>query len=215
MIEDRDPCINQELGWKSIKKVIRKIQKERDAIKAVQSRPKDELFGLRISTCDNEDLLILQWMKELESKVRKRERRSAHLWQIRSRSTQLKIGDPPSQYFFKLVTPKWIQESIKKLAMHDRRIMEDELEILARVFTHYRNLYKKDLWWRALGKSELRFSTSVQISSLTRRKRCCWCSLVKKKLTKLLWGFLKVSLSGEIGSPMTSPWLLGLCWCLL
>lgn len=62
---------------------------------------------------------------------------------VKSWSTWFKVGDATSPYFFNVVTPKRICESIKGLALPDESIMEDEGEILEGVFAHRRKLYKK------------------------------------------------------------------------
>lgn len=69
---------------------------------------------------------------------------NVHLWHIHSKSTWFKIGDAPNHYFFMLVIAKRIWETIKKLALPNGRIIEDEYEILHGFYSHYRNLYKKD-----------------------------------------------------------------------
>lgn len=77
-----------------------------------------------------------QRIQVLLEEVRRRERAKAHLWRIRSRSTWMKLSDAPSQYFFKLVQAKRIEESIGKLALADGRITEDEYKILQGVHSH-------------------------------------------------------------------------------
>lgn len=143
MIVDRDPYINWELGWKSIKKEVKRIQKERDIAERARIQPEDELFELRLAASDPTTPVNQQRLRDLEMEIRRRERMNAHLWHLHSKSTWFKIGDAPNKYFFMLVTAKRIRETIKKLALADGWIMEDKNEILHGVFTHYKNLYRQ------------------------------------------------------------------------
>lgn len=56
----------------------------------------------------------------------------------------MKIGDAPSQYFFKLMQAKRIIEAIRVLRTLDGRTTEDKEEIFGEVFNHCRSLYTKD-----------------------------------------------------------------------
>lgn len=87
MIEDKDPRINWELGWKAIMHEVKWIQKDKDKANRDCVRPEDGLFKLCLATSDQIVLDNLQRMRELEVEVRRRERMNAHLWRLCSKST--------------------------------------------------------------------------------------------------------------------------------
>lgn len=118
MKEHRDPRVNWELGWKAIRLKIKAIRKEREETEKNHPRLKDELFDLRIAVSIIPKVTLIQQLKDLEDEVCRRERLSANHWHLRSHSLWLKLGDAPSNYFFKLVTAKCIRESIKVLALY-------------------------------------------------------------------------------------------------
>lgn len=137
--------MNWELNWQVTKVVLKKIKKGKEEAKA-NYRPclKDELFDLWIRIFLDPNDEQVHHLRSLDKEVRRRERLSAHLWRIKSKSTWMKIGDAPNKCFFLLVTTKRICESIKTLALVDKRLIEDKTKILEGVYAYYRKLYQKD-----------------------------------------------------------------------
>lgn len=82
MIEIRDPRINGELGWKAIHNRVKQIKRDRDLVENGRTRPKDELFDLRMAASLNVDFEKISKMKVLGEEVCRHERRSACLWCI-------------------------------------------------------------------------------------------------------------------------------------
>lgn len=144
MVCSQDPQVNQELGWKAIRKWVKSIKKEWEETKGSRIHPEDQLFDLHAAMCLSSDPELIAKMKILEDEVRRIEHQSTILQHIRRCFTWLKIGDALIQYFFKLVTTKCIRESIKILSLPDGRLTKDESEILNGVYSHYRLLYKRD-----------------------------------------------------------------------
>lgn len=121
----------------------------------------------------------------------------------------MKIGDAPSQYFFKLVQAKRIRETIKNLALPNGRITQDEFEILHGVYTHCRNLYRKDPRverFKAVRDEALALITR----KFTASDNCLLRSLpTGDEIEKVVMGFPKGKSPG--GDGVTYDFLQG-CW---
>lgn len=144
MRKGMDPIINWELGQRSIKNTLKSTKRVRDDREKNRIRLEDQLFELRNQIGSNPNAAQVQHLVDLEGEVHRWECANATLQQIRSKSSWMKIGDSPSQYFFKLVQAKRIQESIKILSTLDGGSTKDKEEILRGVYNHCRCLYVKD-----------------------------------------------------------------------
>lgn len=113
MLEERDPRINWELGWKAIRYEIKRIKRGRDEDEKLWPLSADQLFDLRLEASHMPTLDIIMHMKALEEEVCWHERLSTNLWHIRSFSTWLKIGDAPSQYFLCLSKPRGFENPLR------------------------------------------------------------------------------------------------------
>lgn len=64
--------------------------------------PEDELYDLCNNIDPKPDPEIVHQFSKLENEVRHREREKPNLWHICYKAKWMKLGDAPTQYFYKL-----------------------------------------------------------------------------------------------------------------
>jgi hypothetical protein len=78
----------------------------------------------------------IQYLRDLERKIRKEKRWEAIIWRRRSRVKWLSIGEAPSRYFFAQMKGKYVRDTIHALTTENQGTATTDEELIKTVHDH-------------------------------------------------------------------------------
>ncbi|KAL3699636.1 hypothetical protein R1sor_017658 [Riccia sorocarpa] len=115
--EQVDPRVKWVLGWRRLKTLFKRIQKEQKEKYRELEKKEEELQTLKVRAEVEQSEHLRNQIPDLEVEVSQRETQDAVLWRKRSRNRWLKAGEAPSKYFF-------LTDEVKTSAGVDKGIAE-------------------------------------------------------------------------------------------
>ncbi|KAL3698736.1 hypothetical protein R1sor_012812 [Riccia sorocarpa] len=141
--ENLDPRVKWVLGWRRLKSLFRRVQKEkREEARNLEKR-EEELQSLRIEVEMNPSEYNLTKLVELEREVREQECQKARICREQSRNRWFKDGEAPTKYFFSQLKAKHRREEIKALKLDSGQVITSERGVMQEIGRFYADLYEQ------------------------------------------------------------------------